>query len=73
MSTSSLFPGRYRGSKLSRTTYAVNHIFKFCLQIGSENLFPSETKSENMDEINQTELRPRFMISDPVVLPGIVL
>jgi hypothetical protein len=30
------FP-RYRGSTMTRTTYVVNNIFRFCFQIGGES------------------------------------
>jgi hypothetical protein len=61
---------KYRGSRLNRVTFAVNHIFKFCFQVGSN---PSELeafdKKRTPNLINQNGMISKLIVSEPIYQP----
>jgi hypothetical protein len=56
---------------MKRPTYAVNHIFRFCFQIGKE--FPENTDDDNEKGIElqevSTNIKTTLSISESMILP----
>jgi hypothetical protein len=61
---------RYRGSRLNRVTFAVNHIFQFCLQIGSTHSESETFDNERaINSIKQNGIKSKLTISEPIYQP----